>query len=272
MTFKKLLKELLPPIINNRISFPQKSEYGWFGDYDSWDSAQKECGGYDDEAILSKVKDALLNVKNGQAVYERDSVIFDKIQYAWPVLAGLLRAAAENQNQLSVLDFGGSLGSSYFQNRSFLGGLNCLNWSIVEQMHFVKCGRHYFENDELNFYKNFHQCIDEKHPDVLIASSVLQYLEKPYEILQTFANSKIKWIIFDRTAFLISNDKDRLTIQIVPPDIYNASYPAWFFNKQRFLQSFSDSYDLIAEFDCMDKANIPSQFKGFLFKLSGYHA
>ena len=91
-------------------------------------------------------------VKRGEAVFERDSVIFDKVQYAWPVTAGLMWVAARNGGRLSVLDFGGSLGSSYFQNREFLAYLPNVRWSVIEQAHFVKAGRKHIQDERLVFY------------------------------------------------------------------------------------------------------------------------
>ena len=72
-------------------------------------------------------------MKRGEAVYERDSVIFDHIEYSFPVLCGLLRAAVEDDGKLNVLDFGGSLGSSYYQKKGFLAVCKHLRWSIIEQ-------------------------------------------------------------------------------------------------------------------------------------------
>ncbi|MDV3001980.1 MAG: hypothetical protein N5P05_003586 [Chroococcopsis gigantea SAG 12.99] len=79
----------------------------------------KDAEGYDKDIILETVKNSLLQVKEGQAIYERDSVLFDKIEYSFPVLTMLLKVALENDSKLSVLDFGGSLGSHYFQYRNF---------------------------------------------------------------------------------------------------------------------------------------------------------
>ncbi len=91
------------------------------GDFATWEEASAQCAGYDAEDILAKVLAATLKVKSGEAACERDSVLFDDIEYAWPVLAGLMWAAARNGGKLNVLDFGGALGSSYFQNRKFFG-------------------------------------------------------------------------------------------------------------------------------------------------------
>jgi putative methyltransferase (TIGR04325 family) len=90
------------------------------GDYKSWEDAQKNSTGYSSPEILEKTRAAVLKVKAGQAEFERDSVAFDRPQHEFPLLAGLLRAAAAANGCLSVLDFGGSLGSTYFQSRKFL--------------------------------------------------------------------------------------------------------------------------------------------------------
>ncbi|MBC7921102.1 MAG: methyltransferase, TIGR04325 family, partial [Ferruginibacter sp.] len=39
----------------------------------SWEAAMREADGYEKPSILETVKAAVLKVKNGQAVYERDS-------------------------------------------------------------------------------------------------------------------------------------------------------------------------------------------------------
>ena len=72
--------------------------------------------------------------------------------------------------------------------------------------------------------------------------------------------------MIDRTAFNIEN-RDRLTLQKVPPEIYDAQYPAWFLNEEKFLAMFKDKYELILDFENnIDKAKIPAKYKGFLFK------
>lgn len=38
----------------------------------------------------------MLKIASREAAYERDSVLFDKVQYSFPVLGGLLRAAIAN--------------------------------------------------------------------------------------------------------------------------------------------------------------------------------
>lgn len=219
----------------------------WTGPYESWATAAAETSGFDNELILTKCKAALLKVKNGEAVYERDSVLFDEIQYSWGLLAGLQKAALANEGRLCVMDFGGSLGSSYFQNRKFLQTVRELKWCIIEQPNFVTCGQDYFANEQLQFYYTINECLQENKPNVLLLSSVLQYLEKPYDWIEKFLRLQIPFIIVDRTAF-VKKENDILTLQNVPEEIYQASYPAWFFGKN-FYSHFAEDYLRIAEFD-----------------------
>ena len=74
-----------------------KERHEWFtGDYASWEEAMQHCTGYDDPAILEKVKESLLKVKRGEAVCERDSVLLDKIEYSMPLLVSLLGKLQNN--------------------------------------------------------------------------------------------------------------------------------------------------------------------------------
>lgn len=220
----------------------------WRGNYISWAEAESQSVGYDSDVILSKTLDAIMKVKNGEAVYERDSVIFEKPQYSWPLIASLLRAAVENSSQLNILDFGGSLGSSYFQNRKFLSSLKSIKWSVVEQPHFVLRGNDGIADEELKFYYTIEACIRNRGPSTLLLSGVLQYLKDPYDWLKLFRDKSFKYIILDRTAFVDHFD-DFLTVQHVPETIYKASYPAWFLNKAKLIQFMSDKYELIADFN-----------------------
>jgi len=229
------------------IKIDDYSANGFSGCYSSWQEAYSYATGYDANNILQKVLHALLKIKKGEVAYERDSVLFDEIQYSWGLLAGLERAAIENAGHLCVLDFGGSLGSSYFQNRDFLGGLKSLEWCIVEQEKFVKSGKEHFEDDQLKFYYTIDDCLKYHKPNVILLSSVLQYLEEPYRWIDVFIKLKVPYIIIDRTPF-INNDTDILTIQRVPESIYKASYPAWFFGF-KLIQGFVIDYKLIARFN-----------------------
>ena len=259
---KVVVKRILPPRIAGLLT---GLFYGWNGNYSTWEEALKKSTGYNSQLILDKVSLSAGKVRSGEAAYERDSVIFNEINYSFPVLSSLLWVAVQNNGRLNVLDFGGSLGSSYFQNKKFLDSVNEVNWCIVEQPAFVEEGNKKFSGARLHFFKRNEDCFDSYQIDVVLLSSVLQYLEEPYKLLNDFISKEIKYIIVDRTPFI--KGKDRITIQKVHPAIYKASYPCWFFNEDDFRSCFDRKYDLITEFPSLDEANIKSEFKGFIFRI-----
>ncbi len=265
---KEFVESWLPPGLLRLISL--KKGVRWSGNYTSWEEALRVSTGYNSKVVLNKVKDSLLKVKNGEAVYERDSVLFDEILYSWPILAGLMWIAAQSSGVLNLIDIGGSLGSTYFQNRKFLESLKKVSWTIVEQKHFVETGKIYFQTEMLGFSEDLEKCFKETSPKAILLSSVLQYLEAPYDLLRKITDLKIEFILFDRTSFIFKGP-DRLTVQNVPHDIYKASYPCWFFNMDKFLSFFRDDYDLISEFDALaGKIRIDGKIagidKGFIIK------
>lgn len=241
--------------------------YGLSGDYESWKLATNASSGYDSATILAKTRDALLRVRDGNAPYERDSVVFDEIQYAWPLLSGLMWVAARSLGRLDVLDLGGSLGSTYFQNRAFLSSLESVRWNVVEQPGHVAVGKQHFESGPLHFYQSIDACLAEASPDVVLLSSVLQYLEKPHDIIRRIGETSVEHLIIDRTPFW-DGPLDRLSVQTVPPSIYAASYPIWIFSKQRLDRSVSEIWECMAEFDSIDALHnhMSAVWRGMILK------
>lgn len=258
-----MIKELIPPFfLNYLIGF----FYGWTGNYKTWAEARKKCSGYNTEEIFDKVRLALLAVKNGEAVFERDSVIFDKVHYSFPLLSALSLIALQNERKLNVLDFGGSLGSSYFQNRSILRVLDQIKWCIVEQPHFVKEGQKNFADDNLQFFYNIKSCTHHNKIDLVLLASVIQYMEHPYSLLDEIIQENIPFIMIDRTPVFAKLD-DRITVQKVPKKIYNAQYPCWILNEKKIINYLSPYYDLVFDFSSPERMNLNNAvLKAYFFK------
>jgi len=244
--------------------------YGWRGNFASWHEAADKCSGYNADNIIEKVKSATLKVKNGEAIYERDAMLFDQVEYSWPLLANLLWIAGKNDNRLSVLDFGGSLGSSYFQNRYYLEHLADLKWSVVEQPAFVTAGKNEIAGHQLNFFDTVDDAITTRgQHQVLLLSCVIPYIEKPFELLAALASKKIPYIIIENTYFN-PIPANRLTIQKVPPVYYNAAYPAWFLNYNEVVNTLSKNYEMITAYANEQILYLDGQllqYKGFIMQL-----
>lgn len=269
MTVRGLARALLPPVVVDLLARPGRN--AWTGDYRTWAEAAADSTGYDAQLILDRIEAAALQVKRGEAAYERDGVLFDEIEYSWPLLAGLLSAAARDGGRLEVVDFGGALGTTYFQNRAFLSTLPEVRWNVVEQPHFIARGRAGFQDDRLRFHDSIDACLAEGRPNVLVLSSVLQYLERPYELLA--GARRFPSVIVDLTP-VHGGDRDRLTVQRVPPSIYPARYPCWLFSEGRLLAALRESFRLVAAFDCtlgreLRVDTLHARYRGYLLDRAG---
>lgn len=207
--------------------------------------------GYADENIIAKVSEAARAVASGAARYERDSVLFQDSDYPFAVLAALLRAALANNNRLEVVDFGGSLGSTYHQCRPFLDGVAAIDWWVVEQPKFVDVGRREFANEELRFVHDLGELPNVAPGGIVLASSVLQYMEDPLSTLASLVKLPVRHLVVDRTP-ISEADTNRLCVQHVPKWIYKADYPCWIFSRRYLLSILSKSWHVVSDFACVE--------------------
>ena len=270
-----LINDLLPPLairFLKRLMNRRVVESTFEGDFPNWAAALKACGtaGYAEQNILDKTHKSAFAVKNGEAVYEKDSVLYDEIRYSWPLLSALLLAAAKSDDRLKVLDFGGAQGCTFFQNRKFLEKIGKpVDYGIVEQPHYVDLGNKNIANAEITFFKSSDDYKNKLGiPDAVILSGVLQYLEKPYITLKNILSLKAKVVCVDRTSFLTSAENEKIMIQNVSDIIYYAArYPCHFFKKSTFLLHFEMlGYQVLESFDALDDgSNDFANWEGFIF-------
>lgn len=204
------------------------------GNYSKWEDAETLLGrngyreGYSDDSIMNTVLKATKSVISGEAAYERDGVLFYKKAWNMQVLSAFYYITQNiRKPKICVVDFGGALGSTYFQHRNILKNID---WSIIEQEAFVDIGIK--EIQEISFFKDIQEYIDTGNEcDVLYMSGVLMYLDTPYVCLEKLIQYKFKYVLIDRTYFNITDD-DMLCIQNVPDEIYHGSYPAWLLSEK----------------------------------------
>ena len=243
------------------------------GNYARWEDAEKACKeGYAQRSILEKVKLATQEVIAGRAVFERDSVTFHGEEYNWPLLAVLWREAKKRGEPFAVLDFGGALGSAYFQNRKLLQGMDGLRWCVVEQPHYVACGRESFETEYLHFYSTISECLAREHVTVALFSSVLAYLPAPWHVLSEVARAGVETVVIDQTQVLDRGTQDRIVVQTVPSYIYEAQYPMRLFTQASLDGVLNPAYTREATFDGFDAPSVLlspwqiARYKGYIWK------
>lgn len=218
----------------------------YWGEYQTWNEAQRAINlgvdSYASQVIFDRVVQATEMVRKGMAVYEQDGVCFHKMLVNYELIAAFLYVYAK-ENRLEVVDFGGSLGSTYFRYRQLWEELGA-KWTVVEQKHFVDYGRKHI--GEIKFEYSLDKCAESSN--CILLSSVCSYLEEPYEILGNILQRKFPHIIIDEQAFH-PEDKNMVMLQNVPPSIYEAVYPVTLFSLSEFKQFIEDRGYRIWEWD-----------------------
>lgn len=264
---KKLIKKWIPPVLLDALKIVNPRSIRLSGCYECWGDAMAQCKGYDQSIIFEKTLASALEVKNGNKPFERDSVLFDRIIYSWPILASLNWAAAQDSGKLRVLDFGGALGSSYFQNKKFIDHLSEVCWHIVEQPKLAELGIKHLQNESLSFSSNIEDGFRCFRPNFVLLSSVLQYIEDPFDVIANLANRDVSVIALDRTPFLNEDQKTFIQKQSVPSQIYSTSYPCYLFNENEIISAFTKyGCQLVESFHSLDKLSTKATWKGMIFK------
>jgi putative methyltransferase (TIGR04325 family) len=221
-----------------------------------------------DRRILERVQLSTLAVIRGEAAFERDGVAFAQPETNWPVAAALMLGAVRSGGELSVLDFGGSLGSQYFQSRGLLRQVPGLRWTVVEQPTYVAAGSAMVDVPEVTFL----EASDPLVPwgsNVALFGSVLQYLEDPFGPLKRVIAAGADVIIIDRSP-VSQSERDRPTIQISPMPFGTSSYPAWILSEPALLEAIGRTFSLQAMYETqpgsmVTATGLPVQWRGFIF-------
>jgi putative methyltransferase (TIGR04325 family) len=201
---------------------------------------------------------------------ERDGFILPAPEFQFPVIAGILRSALRNGNEINILDFGGSIGSVYFQLKSFVPFGTTIRWNVVELPETVEYGRKHFENNELHFYYNIDECIKNTNPKIILLSGVLQYLEAPDAVLRQCGEIGASTLLIDRTT-CSELVEDRLAVQIIAsPDRYS-EYPLWILSEPRLREELSKHWRFLTGFESAVDGmvvveDLPVHYRGFLFE------
>ena len=240
MTFTKLFTRL------NAEFNPSPTQY-----FNNWQSAENQCDGYNNTAILESIVKASKAVSKGDALYERDGVTFRHFaENAYLVLA--LKHIVATEGHFQVLDFGGALGSIYRQHRWFLSDFTDFIWCVVEQNHFAETGKRMFENNKLKFETSIPAAFSQYKPNIAVVSNALQRVENPYNVLNELAKQDIPYLFIDRLP-VTSELENRIIRSVFPAKSCRTSYPSWLFSESELKKTLLKNYRIREEFDASDK-------------------
>ena len=268
---KKLVRRWLPQGVRDALNRLFGYAIYFRGVFDDWQSAQADAGGYSEDLLVKRLCTAAREVREGNAAWEQDGMVWDHIPSDMPTFAAMARVALAQGGRISVLDFGGGLGCGYFQCRAFLPDSTFRSWAVVEQPKLVNFGAKEISRDALRFFHSIQDALAWKEPDVAFFSGVLQFLEDPWKTLNCIIDSGIPYLIIDRHPCTMT--RELITVQVIPSSMYSASYPSWLFDCPRMLERLGEHYDLLASWDGKDPAirgwGIGAEFRGYFFKRHG---
>lgn len=238
---KRLVRQLVPAPLRRWLNDLLGFGIRFSGPYSSWAEASRRSAGYDQDSILTRVRETSLRVRRGEFAYEQDSVGFVQQSPPLHLLSALAESSAGSSRALNVLDFGGALGSLFQRARPFIEPSQIGHWLVCEQDHFVKQGLAEFAHPPLCFSANPSDALRTGPVDLLVLSSVLPYLQDPLHTLSELSALQPRYILIDRTPFS-PDDTDHVLVQHTPRSIYRASYPLWLLSLRSLDDVLKDGY------------------------------
>ena len=285
MSFVGIVKQFVPPLIWRGLKAtvgrtesaahqdpqPALSELpvGFSGKYETFQAAKSVANaynqyGYHHPDILAYYEAGsqpyVDSFKNGD-----DTSVDTKALRILGALAAKTNLITPGKPSLTVLDFGGALGSLYFRMRRFIPAEK-VAWTVSEVEETAAYGQKKFSSDELQFVSG--------HPpaqtDLVIASSSVHYTQDPYETLSNLTDARPRFFVLDRQPLV--DFEETFVAQRVPFSIYDTAHPYMLMNKNRIVEFMKKrGYGLLMNWSLdeeelvWNKNNI--KYQGLLFGL-----
>jgi len=216
----------------------------WEGIYDSFD----QCPGYgqgfnSDRWALQET--ARINKLIQPA--KDDKAIPSIVSYRTNLLPFLTATTAANskENKVTILDFGGGLGSTYISVTAACANQQTIDYHIVESKSICQAGEKCFKDDrQIHFYDHLPDEIQDV--DIVCLASSIQYVEDWKSLLKELMKYDPRYILI---ADLPGGD---IPTYATSQNYYESKIPHWFFSVTEVIDTmlsmnlnllFHSSYD-----------------------------
>jgi putative methyltransferase (TIGR04325 family) len=260
------------PIVPNAPNISPTPPLGFSGDFLTFEDALLACKAFDKD-------DNYQNQSIVSSTLERTAVVRDSFLKGTvgPVDVKTLRLLAAIESllldsglkHLTVVDFGGAMGNHFFKIRPVLSKCIALRWIVVDLPRTVEVARGAFNYEGLEYVADV-EALKGQSVDLVLASSSVHYTPAPYEFIKKLFNLDPRWFLLDRTP-LYQGGRDRIVMQRVPPQIYDAAYPCTFLSDSKLKRFFQEngwetrlSWFLEEEVVPIDGEQVP--YQGLLLK------
>jgi putative methyltransferase (TIGR04325 family) len=205
-----------------------------FTPVDSWNTAVAKSVGYESTSVVGPVVEATRQLRDEW----QDAVLATSRyqQVATGMLYCIAQSALKPSQTIRVLDFGGGGADYFYQFQKFAPHFN-FDWTVLETPALAKAMQRELGQDHANvrWVDSFEKTIETY--DVILCSSVLQYLEKPFEVLAELVK-KSQFLILNRIP-LVDTAEHFVAVQRIVTKRKRGSYPAHFFSESKFVQDLS---------------------------------
>ena len=237
------IRGILPPILAR----PLRRRWGTRlrGRFEDWRSAQARCGaGYAKPELIRELAAAAAAVLDGRVAWERDGHGFAEPSPDWRLIA-LIHAVAEGASPVRILDIGGGMASAWTRNRCWLP--ERISWRVVEQPGVVAAAVDLFRGHPVAFTADLASALADGDADIVHFGSVLQYLEDPWQLVESCLAIHPRMLFIDRTPFSSTVRKDEIVVQEVPRRLGGARYPSWIFARSAFGSRLPEGYRIFSD-------------------------
>jgi putative methyltransferase (TIGR04325 family) len=224
---------LLPPKIKVLVRV-LLSRFIGFTKVESWELAVRKSSGYESVNVVEPVVTAARRVQNDSQTSSLSSSRYQQIA------AGMLYCISQGRfnagEPIRVLDVGGG-GADYFHHFQTFAPQISFDWTVLETPAMAEAmsnefGRNLTNLKWINSIENTNEIYD-----VVLCSSVLQYVEKPGALLAALAE-KSGFLIVNRIP-LVDSTEHFVAVQKIISNGKRASYPVHFFAEEKFLNEMS---------------------------------
>jgi len=214
---KRLIKRpAIAPVATTAVEEP-RPEYGFFGDYPTFEAALADGTPYDSVDIARRIAAQI-----PKFFADEFCEIDGRYQQVHSTLVAVARRLGKDR--LSVLDVGGGNGNNFIAARKMDPSFRC-DWTILETQSMCDACSGLLPIRWIS-------AAPTEQFDVVLISGTLQCLPSPYDALAQFSKNA-PWLIIHRTP-LISRDRDRLMNQIVDQAIDPGKVIAhWFLSGEK---------------------------------------
>jgi len=236
----------------------------WEGIYDSFDQCPGHGQGYESDRWVRQETERIHSLL--QAI-KNDGAIPSVVSYRMNLLPLLAATTAVNskKNKVTILDFGGGLGSTYISVTAACANSQIVDYHIVESKSICRAGKECFKgNTHIHFYDHLPEKIQDV--DIVCLCSSIQYIKDWQGLLKGVAEYDPQYVLL---ADVPAGDiPTYATVQ----NYYESKIPYWFFDVNEIIRMMSSiKFELLFRSSCactylgkeqpMPQANFPAEYR-----------